>query len=131
MSNSRSTILLVEDDFLTQLHARMTLEDAGHEVVAATDGEDALAKAAARPDIAALFTDIRLPGTIDGLDLATAIRATHPGATIVLTSGQEEPDAGEMPAGAAFMTKPYTTAQMRRALAAWTPSVVSTCAGHR
>jgi DNA-binding NtrC family response regulator len=116
MKTTRSTVLVVEDDHLIQLHARIALEDAGHEVLLADDGEDALAKAAMRGDITALFTDIGLPGAIDGIGVATAIHRTHPDTAIVVTSGLRTPAVESLPKGGAFMAKPYTAAQMCRAL---------------
>jgi CheY-like chemotaxis protein len=117
MNPSKSVVLLVEDDPLILIHSTMALEDAGYEVVAAIDGEAALAEVARRDDIVALFTDVELPGAVDGVAVAVAMRRAHPAASIVVTSGKHPPDQGDIPDGGRFMTKPYTAAQMRRALA--------------
>lgn len=116
MDPTISVVLIVEDDPLILLHARMMLEDAGHEVLAVTNAEQALEKLKARDDVDALFTDIELPGTISGLELATTVRAMRPGIAIVITSGRHALDADVLPDGARFLAKPYTVAQMRRAL---------------
>ena len=115
MKSTRSVILLVEDDPLILMHSTMALEDAGYEVVAAADGEAALDEVARRPDLDALFTDIELPGAIDGVTVAAAVRRANPAASIVVTSGKLAPD--DLPDGGRFMPKPYTAAQMHRALA--------------
>ncbi len=116
MNRTKSVVLLVEDDPLTLIHSTLALEDAGYEVVTAADGEEALAHIAARNDIAALFTDICLPGRIDGVDVAAAVRRAYPAAAIVVTSGHDAPDQDVMPPGGRFMAKPYTAAQLRRML---------------
>lgn len=109
-------VLLVEDDPLIQLHSRLVLEDAGYEVLAASDGDDALAKLAARDDVAALFTDIQLPGQLGGVELAQQVRRARPDMSIVVTSGKVPAD-DVLPAGGRFVAKPYTAADIREALA--------------
>lgn len=117
MLSTRSVVLIVEDDPLILIHSRMALEDAGYEVVAAADGEAALREVERRDDIAALFTDIELSGAVDGVAVAAAVHRSHPNASIVVTSGKHAPDEGVLPDGGLFVAKPYTAAQMRRALA--------------
>ena len=58
---SKSVILVVDDDALVRVHSNLALEDAGYEVVEASNAADALVKLEERPDIAALFTDVRMP----------------------------------------------------------------------
>lgn len=117
MKKAKSVVLLVEDDPLILIHSTMALEDAGYEVVTAADGEAALDEVARRPDLEALFTDVDLPGRIDGVEVAAAVRRANPDASIVVTSGKPAPNEGDLPSGGRFMAKPYTSAQMRRALA--------------
>ena len=114
---SSPVVLLVEDDPLIQLHSRMLLEDAGYEVLAAYDADDALAKVAERDDIAALFTDVELPGGLGGVELAYRIHKARPDVSIVVTSGKNVPAHHVLPAGGRFVPKPYTAAEVRRALA--------------
>ena len=118
MNPAKSVVLVVEDDPLILIHSRIALEDAGYEVIAAADGEAALTEVAGRDDLAALFTDIELPGAVDGVSLAAAVRRAHPDASIVVTSGKHAPGEGELPERGRFVAKPYTAAQMHRALAA-------------
>ncbi|MDR6125487.1 DNA-binding NtrC family response regulator [Sphingomonas sp. SORGH_AS802] len=113
---AKPVLLVVEDDQLILLHATMTLEDEGYEVIGVSDAATALKTAAARPDIAALFTDIDLPGEHCGLDLAAALRRVRPDMRMVITSGTREVCDSDLPEGGIFVPKPYTTADMRRAL---------------
>lgn len=113
---AKPVLLVVEDDQLILLHATMTLEDEGYEVIGVSDAKSALETAAARPDIAALFTDIDLPGERCGLNLAATLRQARPDMRMVITSGTREIGDGDLPEGGIFVPKPYTTADMRRAL---------------
>jgi CheY-like chemotaxis protein len=117
MNSTKSVILVVEDDPLILIHSRMALEDAGYEVVSAASGEAALCEVARRDDLDALFTDIELSGAVDGVSVAEAMRLANPDASIVVTSGKQAPGNDDLPDGGRFMAKPYTAAQMRRALA--------------
>jgi len=117
MNSTKSVILVVEDDPLILIHSRMALEDAGYEVVSAASGEAALCEVARRDDLDALFTDIELSGAVDGVSVAEAMRLANPDASIVVTSGKQAPCNDDLPDGGRFMAKPYTAAQMRRALA--------------
>ena len=112
---SKSVILVVDDDALVRVHSNLALEDAGYEVVEASNAADALVKLEERPDIAALFTDVRMPGDLNGIDLANAVHAQRPDIAILVTSGT---DNGMMalPAAAQFIRKPYTGAQLSKLL---------------
>ncbi|WP_165391679.1 response regulator [Sphingomonas sp. BK036] len=112
---SKSVILVVDDDALVRVHSNLALEDAGYEVVEASNAADALVKLEERPDIGALFTDVRMPGDLNGIDLANAVHAQRPDIAILVTSGT---DNGKMalPAAAQFIRKPYTGAQLSKLL---------------
>ncbi|VVT16615.1 conserved hypothetical protein [Sphingomonas aurantiaca] len=112
---SKSVILVVDDDALVRVHSNLALEDAGYEVVEASNAADALVKLEERPDIGALFTDVRMPGDLNGIDLANAVHAQRPDIAILVTSGT---DNGKMalPAAARFIRKPYTGAQLSKLL---------------
>ena len=105
METTKSAILLVEDDCLLLLNARIALEDAGYEVIEASNGAAALATFRVRDDIVAVISDVKMPGPLDGVDLASAIRALRPDMPILLTTG-----SGAMPAppdGVPVIEKPY------------------------
>jgi DNA-binding NtrC family response regulator len=113
---SKSVILIVDDDALVRVHSNLALEDAGYEVVEASNAADALAKLEERPDIAALFTDVRMPGALNGIDLANAVHAQRPDIAILVTSGTDNGTTDALPKAARFVQKPYTGAQLSRLL---------------
>ena len=112
----KSVILVVDDDALVRVHSNLALEDAGYEVVEASNAADALAKLEERPDIAALFTDVRMPGALNGIDLANAVHAKRPDIAILVTSGADNGTTAALPKDARFVQKPYTGAQLSKLL---------------
>jgi CheY-like chemotaxis protein len=110
MSPIKPVVLVVEDDFLLLVDARMALEDAGFDVIEASDAEAALRQFMTRTDIAAIVSDVSMPGAIDGIGLARAARALKPQLPIVLTTGMADtPDA---PDGVRILLKPYRAWQL-------------------
>ncbi|MGA1800003.1 response regulator [Sphingomonas sp. 4RDLI-65] len=112
----KSVILVVDDDPLVRVHSQFALEDAGFEVVEAGNAADALERLAERPDIAALFTDIRMPGALDGVGLAKTVHARRPDISILVTSGANDGSELALPDAAQFVRKPYTGIQLSRIL---------------
>ncbi|MGA7808386.1 response regulator [Bradyrhizobium sp.] len=103
----RPVVLIVEDDLMIRLHAAQIIEEAGFDVVEASNADDAIAILEARSDIAILFTDIQMPGSMDGLKLAAAVRGRWPPIRIVATSGLVDVRPDELPEGGRFLAKPY------------------------
>ena len=101
-------ILLVEDEPLIRLDARAMLETAGYEVVEAASADEALRLLAAPAKFEAIVTDIDMPGSIDGLELARTIDGHRPEIAIVIMSGKWLPRREELPLKAAFVTKPFS-----------------------
>ena len=91
----RPFILIVEDDYLIRTHAGEVIRDAGFEVVEASNADEAIMILESRRDIRVLFTDVRMPGSMDGLKLAHAVRDRWPPVHIVATSGQYAFQEGE------------------------------------
>lgn len=116
MTEPRPLVLLVEDDPLILIHSHLALEDAGFAALPVRDAREALDALSMRDDIRALFTDVRLPGAVDGLALARRVRAERPGIEIIVTSGATAVELGAMPEGTRFLPKPYTGFQVTRAL---------------
>src|SRR3954470_17326396 len=83
-----AVVLVVEDELLLRMRAVDMVEDAGFTAVAAVDADEAVAILESRSDIALLFTDIQMPGSIDGLKLAHAVHKRWPPIKIILVSGQ-------------------------------------------
>jgi two-component system, response regulator PdtaR len=113
---SRPVVLIVEDDFLLRINAAEMIGDAGFDVVEAGNADEAIAILEARPDIHVVFTDIQMPGSMDGLKLARFVRGRWPPIRIVATSGFVKAGEDDLPEGSRFLTKPYRPAQIVAAL---------------
>lgn len=100
------TVLIVDDEALVLMIAQDEFEDAGFRVLTASDGTTALALLAVNPDISLLFTDIRMPGDIDGWALARSGRQLRPDLPVIYATGFT-PDAPKMVDDALFFGKPY------------------------
>jgi CheY-like chemotaxis protein len=99
------TILVVEDKVLVRLMVAEQLRDADFHVVEAANADEALAVLQFTTDVALIVTDIRMPGSMDGLELAKAVRTTFPQIRIVLTSGNAPQFTSDNQD--AFVPKPY------------------------
>jgi two-component system, response regulator PdtaR len=100
-------ILIVEDEGLVRLLGVGTFADAGFRVIEAFNGDDALGLLEADSDVQLLFTDVSMPGKIDGLALAREVHDRWPHIGIMIVSGQSIPETYELPAGCRFLRKPY------------------------
>ncbi len=112
----RPVVLVVEDDPLILMSAADMIADAGFEPIDATNADQAIAILESRDDIRIIFTDINMPGSMDGLKLAQAVRGRWPPIEIVITSGLSFAEHGRMPKGSKFLGKPYLPAQLANAL---------------
>jgi CheY-like chemotaxis protein len=101
-----AVVLVVEDEMLLRMRAVDMVEDAGYTSVEAVDADQAVAILESRSDIALLFTDIQMPGSMDGLALAHSVRDRWPPISIILVSGQLKLASTDMPAGSRFFGKP-------------------------
>jgi CheY-like chemotaxis protein len=107
----RSVVLVVEDDFLIRICAVEMIE-AEFDVVEAGNADEAIEILEARLDIIVVFTDIQMPGSMDGLKLVAAIRARWPPIKIVATSGFVDVRKVDLPEGGRFLPKPYSSAEI-------------------
>ena len=108
----RPVVLIVEDEFLLRLDATEMVRPAGFEVVEAANADQAIEILEARPDITVVFTDIQMPGSMDGLRLARAVRGRWPPIKIVATSGHHHVGDSDPPEGGRFLPKPYSPTQV-------------------
>jgi len=99
-------ILTVEDEFLVSEYFVAVLEEAGYSVVASKNADEAIAILESRDDVDIVFTDINMPGSMDGLSLAAAVRDRWPTIKLIVTSGKGRPESREMPVGSRFISKP-------------------------
>jgi len=105
--NDRPVVLIVEDEPLVRMLGADVLEDAGFEVVEAFNGDEALQVLDARPDIKVLFTDVNMPGSLDGLELARVVHERRPDIKLLIASGQVRLSEDQIPDQGRFLTKPY------------------------
>jgi CheY-like chemotaxis protein len=108
----RPVVLIVEDEFLLRMNAAEMIGEAGFDVVEAANADEAIALLEARPDIHVVFTDIQMPGSMDGMKLARFVRGRWPPIKIVATSGFVSVGKDDLPEGSRFLTKPYRPAQI-------------------
>jgi len=107
-------VLLVEDDIILRLITAANLRRSGFEVIEAANSAEAIQVLECIP-VDALFSDINLPGGMDGLALARWVRRRWLQTRIVLTSGVE-PTLGDAKEYASFLCKPYDAAEVERLL---------------
>jgi CheY-like chemotaxis protein len=124
-------VLVVEDDFLLRMDAVDIVRNAGFEAIEAANADQAIAIIEADPDIHIVFTDVQMPGTMDGLRLARFIRDRWPPIKIVATSGRLRVAQEDLPKGSIFVPKPYTPEQIIRTFRQLTDSDGETIAGPR
>jgi DNA-binding LytR/AlgR family response regulator len=80
------------------------------------NADEAIKILEARDDIRIVFTDINMPSSMDGLELAAAVRGRWPPIEFIVTSGHHSPTTDDLPKRARFISKPYTNCQIARAL---------------
>ena len=107
-----SVVLVVEDEMLLRMRAVDMVEDAGFTPVEAMGAYEAVAILESRSDIALLFTDIQMPGGMDGLGLAHAVHERWPPIKIILVSGRLQPASVDIPADSRFFGKPLEAKEM-------------------
>jgi two-component system, response regulator PdtaR len=105
-------VLVVEDEPLLRMMAIEVVEEAGFVALEAGNADEAVALLESRSDISLLFTDINMPGSMDGLKLAHAVRRRWAPIKILLVSGQVRLQPSQLPSSSRFVTKPYRTAAM-------------------
>jgi CheY-like chemotaxis protein len=116
LTAKRPVVLIVEDDFLIRMNAAEMIAQAGFDVVEAASADEAILVLEERFDITVVFTDIQMPGSMDGLKLAAAIRGRWPPIKIVATSGLANVRQDDLPEGGRFLPKPYSPEQIVRTL---------------
>lgn len=110
----KDLILVVEDETLIRMDSAELIRSLGFEVIEAVDADHAVSLLETTPGITVVFTDIQMPGSMDGLLLAAVVRDRWPPIALLITSGKISPAAEEaMPAGARFISKPYSPWALR------------------
>jgi CheY-like chemotaxis protein len=109
-------VLVVEDETLVRVTALAIIEESGFEAIAAGNGDEAIRAMETRSDIRAVFTDVQMPGQMDGIKLAEVIRDRWPSVALLVTSGKGQILESELPNGGRFLAKPYLPFQIETVL---------------
>src|SRR5882757_4044300 len=104
-SPSNALVMIVDDDVFERMGASYMFSDAGYRVLEAGSADEALQFFESTPDIRLLFTDVSMPGSMSGSDLARQVAERWPGIGIIITSGRSRPEP--LPLGSQFHAKPY------------------------
>ena len=115
-NNKLPAVLIVEDEPLIRMDAVDMVKDAGFETHEASTADQAILLLDEHADIGILFTDIEMPGTMNGLKLAAYVRDRWPHVMIILASGAIGLDKTGFPEGALFFSKPYSASQITASL---------------
>ncbi|MEB2848186.1 response regulator [Rhizobiales bacterium RZME27] len=116
MANNGATVLVVEDEALIRLAIVMSLEDEGFVVYEASGADEAIEQLNLHREIQVMFTDIDMPGSMDGLKLASAVRDRWPPVKIIVTSGHRNLRDDELPIEGRFFSKPYNHVEVANAV---------------
>jgi two-component system, response regulator PdtaR len=109
-------ILTVEDEVLVREYLEQILNDTGFTVISTSNADDAIEALESRDDIQFIITDVNMPGSMDGLKLAEAVRDRWPPIKVIITTGRAPPTEGQAPTDSVFLPKPYTSEAVAAAL---------------
>ncbi|MCJ8143907.1 response regulator [Ancylobacter sp. A5.8] len=112
----KSTVLVVEDEIFLRIDTVLMVEDAGFDAIEAANADHALTLLASRPDIRVVITDIEMPGSMDGLQLARHVRERWPSLHIIIVSGRQTAGGDDVPENGIFFNKPLSGALLSQAL---------------
>jgi DNA-binding NtrC family response regulator len=107
-----SIVLIVEDEMLLRMRVVDMVEDAGYVPVEAVDADEAMVILRSRSDIVLMLTDVQMPGSMNGLQLAHAVRENWPPIKIILASGQLKLSGNDIPPGSRFFGKPLQSTEI-------------------
>lgn len=114
--DTRPVVLVVEDEHLIRLQAASMIEEAGYDVVEARNADEAIAILETRNDIQIVFTDVEMPGSMDGLRLAHAVRNRWPPIQLIVTSGRHYVGPADLPLRGQFVPKPYSFDELKNVM---------------
>ncbi|NEI73111.1 response regulator [Rhizobium lusitanum] len=114
MNMNTECVLVVEDEGLIRMNLVAELEDAGLKVLEARTADEALIVLDENSDVGTIFTDIDMPGSMNGLDLAKKVRQSHPQMSIIVTSGFLKMSKDELPPEVRYIGKLYDIADVVR-----------------
>lgn len=117
MHNGKAVVLVVEDSTIIRMGAVDLVLSAGYEALEANDADEAIRILESRSDIDLVFTDVQMPGTMDGIKLSHYIRDRWPPVKLIVASGKEILEESNLPEGSRFFSKPYSDHAIADAMA--------------
>ncbi|MEO8243099.1 MAG: response regulator [bacterium] len=117
MKNGMAVVLVVEDNALIRFAAMDLVLDAGYEALEAESADEAIGILESRGDIDLVFTDVQMPGTMDGIKLCHYIRDRWPPVKLIVVSGMAVLEESSLPLGSKFFSKPYNDHAIAEAMA--------------
>ncbi|MBT1159351.1 response regulator [Aminobacter anthyllidis] len=125
MNNGIAVVLVVEDSPLIRMGAVDLVLSAGYEALEARDADEAILILESRSDIDLVFTDVQMPGTMDGIKLSHYIRERWPPVKLIVASGATILEESNLPMGSRFFSKPYDDHTIKDAMARLLSSEIS------
>src|SRR5580765_8012247 len=116
VADKKLVVLIVEDEHLIRMNVVELVKEAGFEAIEASDADEAIRILESRRDIRAVLTDIQMPGSMDGLKLARAVRDRWPPIALIVTSGKTDITESDLPSGGRFLRKPCEAAEITATL---------------
>jgi len=107
-TEGKTTVLVVEDETIVRMHGMDILEDAGFEVLEAGNADEAMTILGKHDDVRLLFSDVDMPGSMNGLKLAQLVHERWPTIRLLLTSGHHQLLEATLPDSGKFVSKPWT-----------------------
>ena len=107
MKNGKAVVLVVEDSTIIRMGAVDLVLSAGYEALEARDADEAIRILESRNDVDLVFTDVQMPGTMDGIKLSHYIRDRWPPVRLIVASGEAILEESSLPTGSRFFSKPY------------------------
>ncbi|XKM39817.1 response regulator [Rhizobium ruizarguesonis] len=117
MKNGKAVVLVVEDSAIIRMSAVDLVFSAGYEALEACDADEAIRILEARNDIDLVFTDVQMPGTMDGIKLSHYIRDRWPPVRLIVASGAAILEQSDLPTGSRAFSKPYDNHAITDAMA--------------
>lgn len=117
MKNGKPVVLIVEDSPMIRMSAVDLVLSAGYDALEAGDADEAIRILESRDDIDLVFTDVQMPGTMDGIKLSHYIRDRWPPVKLIVASGAAIVEESVLPAGSRFFSKPYEDLTITEAMA--------------
>jgi len=107
MNNGKAVVLIVEDSIIIRMGAVDLVKSAGYEALEASDADGAISILEQRDDIDLVFTDVQMPGTMDGIKLSHFIHNRWPPVKLIVASANTILEESSLPDGSKFLPKPY------------------------